>query len=79
MKTEFEKRLAVVKREASRGIRYHGDDISIISRKALESVKNQFDLDLWYEYTRSISRFSYNGDIAMRNGAVESFKVQFEV
>jgi hypothetical protein len=77
MKTEFEKRLAVVKREASRAIKYHGGEVNEIKRKALDNVKNQFDLNLWYEYRNSITTLSYNGDISMRAGAIEAFKVQF--
>ncbi len=70
MTTEFKKRLAVYKREASRAINYHGGEVNEIKRKALDNVKNQFELDLWREYRNSITTLSYNGDIAMRKGVI---------
>jgi transcriptional regulator len=79
MKTQFEKRLSLVKRQASRMLKYDTNYINSIERKALNNVKNEFELDLWYEYRSSISTLSYNGDIAMRSGAIEAFKVQFEL
>jgi len=77
MTTEFKKRLAVEKRQASRSLSYNQDQISEITRQALNNVKNQFELNLWYDYKSVISTLSYNGEIAMRKGAIEAFKFQF--
>jgi hypothetical protein len=54
-------------------------DTREIARKALDNVKNQFELDLWYNYKSSISTLSYNGEIIMRGYAIESFKIQFDI
>ena len=79
MKTGFEKTIIELKKSKSRSLSFEYCELVQLQRNALDNIKNQNELNLFFDYNSSIVKIQYLGDIQMRKMLIESFKIQFNL
>jgi hypothetical protein len=79
MKTGFEKTIVELKKSKSRSLSFEYCDFVQLQRDALNNIKNQNELNLFFDYSSSIVKVQHLGDIQMRKMLIESFKIQFNL
>jgi hypothetical protein len=79
MKTQFEKTIIEIKKSKSRSLSFEYSELIELQRNALNNIKNESELDLFFEYSSSIVKSQHLGDIQMRKMLIESFKIQFDL
>jgi hypothetical protein len=79
--TDFKKRLSVYKREAARGVKYSSSDaskkFSILYRNALNSVKNELQLEDLFSYKRTFWNAFKIEDVKTMNAIYENINFEF--
>jgi hypothetical protein len=79
MKTQFEKTIIELKKSKSRSLSFEYSELNSLQRDALNNIKNQSELNLFFDYSSSIVKCQHLGDIQMRKMLIESFKIQFDL